>query len=232
VELPPWTDPSFGSVMGFVVVVGFVAASFVAMAIVAGAEPIRTSLGAVLWLAVTGGAAGTGLLDPGPMPPPLFVFFFTCLSAATALALSPLGRRMAESVSWAALIGVQVFRLPLELILHRWYEEGIVPIQMTFEGWNFDIVSGVACGLAAVWLFFRPRDRRVALGANIVGSALLMVVMGLAMTSAPGPLFSFTDSPPIQLPLHFPTVWIVSVCVAGALFFHIVTFRALGRPTR
>lgn len=226
--LPPWIDPSPVSVWVFLAICAFVVAAFVATAIGAGARRAWVYAGTGAWLAATGAAGASGALEPGPTPPPLLLFFVAVQGAAIALAFSPLGRRVADVAPLTVLIGVQAFRLPLELVLHGWHGEGVVPIQMTFEGWNYDVVTGVASGAAAMWIARRPPGgRAVALAVNALGFALLLVVMGLAVTSAPGPLYRFTDAPPILLPFHFPTVWIVSVCVAGALYFHLVTFRAL-----
>jgi hypothetical protein len=45
-------------------------------------------------------------------------------------------------VPLAVLVGVQGFRLPLELLMHRAYAEGLMPVQMSYSGRNFDIVTG------------------------------------------------------------------------------------------
>ena len=232
-ELPPWSDPSPGSLVVFLLVVAVVVGVFLWAARSAGLGGTSAVAGLAVWLGASGLLAGTGALHPGPFPPPLMLFVAVCIAAAVGLAFSPVGRRLADATPLAVLVGVQGFRLPLELVLHRWHDEGIVPVQMTFEGLNFDIVTGVLSLIVGGILAARPRSAMAAPAAwigNVVGAVLLLGVMGLAMTSAPGPLFRFTDAPPLQLPLHFPTVWIVSVCVTGALFFHLVTFRALLAP--
>jgi hypothetical protein len=45
--------------------------------------------------------------------------------------------------------------------------------------------------------------------------------------SSPVPLRTYTNEPPVLLALHAPFTWIVPVCVAGALFGHLITFRRL-----
>ena len=57
--------------------------------------------------------------------------------------------------------------------------------------------------------------------------ALLLNVLRVALLSTPGPFFSYTDAPPLLLAFHFPTGWIVPVCVGGALAGHVVLTRAL-----
>jgi len=231
-DLPPWSPPSPTSLVVFLACCAVVVGVFIRVARGAGVGRQVAWGGAAAWLAATGLAGGSGVLAPGPMPPPLMVFFILVQGTAIALALSRFGRGVAETATLGTLIGVQAFRLPLELVLHRWYVEDVIPVQMTYDGWNYDIASGVLCAAAGAWLALRPpvgASITVAWIANTVGFVLLLAVMGIAITSAPGPLFRFTDAPPLVLPLHFPTVWIASVCVAGALFFHLVTFRALVR---
>jgi hypothetical protein len=141
--------------------------------------------------------------------------------------MSRVGGRFAAHLPIAAIVGVQVFRLPLELVLHRWYEEGVIPIQMTFMGSNFDIVSGILGGVVG-WLAWKGKASVGLVWAyTLLGLMLLLVVMTIAVMSAPVPVRQFWNEPAVQLPLHAPYSWIVSVCVAGALFWHLVALRWL-----
>ena len=47
--------------------------------------------------------------------------------------------------------------------------------------------------------------------------------------SAPIPIRTFLDDPPVLLGLALPYAWIVSICVAGALAGHAILLRALLR---
>ena len=42
----------------------------------------------------------------------------------------------------ATLVGVQAFRLPLELLMHRAGGLGIMPPELSYGGYNYDIVTG------------------------------------------------------------------------------------------
>jgi hypothetical protein len=125
----------------------------------------------------------------------------------------------------AALVAFQAFRLPLELVLHRWALEGTIPLTMTWTGDNWDIVSGIVALVAAP---FAHRHRVVAWGANVVGIILLLNVIRVALLSSPLP-FAWMVTPPLLLALHLPYAWIGPVCVGGALAGHIVLTRALLR---
>ncbi len=99
----------------------------------------------------------------------------------------------------------------------------VVAPQMTWTGDNWDVATGVVALLAA------PFARRVgvAWAANLVGTALLLNVARVVARSAPGPLLAYPE--PLLLAFHFPTVWIASVCVVGAMVGRVVTFRAFVR---
>jgi len=60
--------------------------------------------------------------------------------AGILLARSSIGDRFARGLPLTYLVGFQVFRFPLELAMHRAYVEGVMPVQMSYSGRNFDIV--------------------------------------------------------------------------------------------
>jgi hypothetical protein len=153
------------------------------------------------------------------------VFFGSILVICVGTALSPFGARLASGVPLAALVGFQVFRLPLELVLHAWAAQGTIPETMTWTGQNWDIISGITALVCAPLVGRFPAAARIA---NIVGLALLMNVMRVAIMSSPFP-FGWGQQPPLLLALHLPYAFIGPVCVGGALFGHIVLTRALWR---
>lgn len=233
--VPPMTPPSTLSTIAFLSVVAFVVVSVLVMVRRAAPEACRrrwTVLATVamgVWLAIGLGISASEALEgtlPVPVPPVLPFFGLTMLAAAL-VALSPIGRRLAAVTPVAALIGVQAFRLPLELVLHQWHREGVIPEQMTFAGYNFDIVTGVVALAAGWWLWRRGPSRGLVIATNTIGLLLLAAVATIAALSTPTPLRQFMNDPPLLLPYNPPFVLIATVCVAGALFFHVLTFRAL-----
>lgn len=210
--MPALPPPSTLSLVAFLFVVAGVVGAFLY-----GARSPRVSAGTVAWIAATG-LAPVALANGVPAQ----AFFAVLFVAAVAVAFSPVGTRLSEQ-PLAALIGVQAFRVPLELVLHDWVATGTAPPQMTWTGDNWDIASGLVA-LAAVPF---ARSRPAVWVANVVGFVLLLNVIRVVATSTPGPLQAYPD--PILLAFHFPTVWIASVCVVGAVIGHLVTFRALLR---
>lgn len=161
-------------------------------------------------------------LEAAPMPR-LMAFFLASNLAAVAAALSPLGRTYARGLPLGALVAFQAFRLPLELVLHAWVQQGSIPATMTWNGLNLDILSGAAALGLAPWC---ARWRGAAWIFNMLGLGLLINVGRVAMMSSPLP-FAWDVQPPLQLAFHLPYALIVPVCVGGALFGHLVLTRAL-----
>ncbi len=230
-ELVHWVRPSLGATVAFLAVVTLVV---VAIAVgLARALPRRRAVawgGLALWVGLTALPSASGVVRAIDGPGPLIAFFAISNLTALALALSPVGARLAE-LPVGALVAFQAFRLPLELVLHRWHAEGAIPVQMTFEGHNLDIVTGVLALVLGLWATRAPLPRAAAWLFNLVGSALLLAVMFIALTSSPVPARLY-DGPPLLLGYFFPYAWIVPLCVAPALAGHVVLFRALVAPMK
>lgn len=241
--LPEFFVPSFGSTLAFLAVVAFICAVWLkAVGSAFRREPERgraVGLAAVVlgaWMAIPAALAETGVFAALAQRGLLLVYILVANAAAVAVAMSRLGARIALAAPLSALIGAQAFRLPLELVLHSWYEQGSLPVQMTYSGENWDIATGVVSLATAAALHLELGSgrvrRRLAWVANSFGLLLLLRVMNIALRSMPGPLRTYMDDPPILLALHAPYTWIVPICVASALAGHLLTFRALADAAR
>jgi hypothetical protein len=118
------------------------------------------------------------------------------------------------------------FRLPLELVLHTWVRQGVIPETMTWTGSNWDILSGIAALLLAP---LSGRFKAAAWAGNIIGCVLLLNVGRIAILSAPVPFGWHDVTPKLLLPFHLPYALVIPVCVGGALAGHIILTRALLR---
>ena len=163
-------------------------------------------------------------------PPPLLVAAVVPILLAVVTTLSRVGGRIAASTSFAAIIGIQAFRLPLELVMHQAAVSGLMPVQMSYSGRNFDILTGIlAIPVALVSMQSRP-PRMVIIAWNVVGTLLLVNILTIAVASTPifaafGPDHLNTwvaDAPYIFLP---------TVLVPAAVFGHALTWRKLSMKT-
>jgi hypothetical protein len=180
------------------------------------------------WIVLPGVLAAAGALDRYAPLPTLGTGLFVVLTIATAaLAFSRPGGRLAAGLPLAALVGFQVFRVPLELVLHALYTQGVIPVQMTYSGRNLDIVTGLLALPVAVLLHRRRCPRALLAAWNLLGLILLVNIVGVAILSTPVPSRVFHDGPPNLLPSTFPFVWLPTFLVQAALFGHLLVFRRL-----
>ena len=222
--------PSFPSAVLFCLVVLAVA---VAVAIGlrqagAGVRPLLAILFA--YIAIPGHLARTGALGSWDATPPPALALILGLSALTALIVfSAVGARLANGIPLAAIVLLQSFRIAVEWLLHRLYLEGSVPVQMTWSGRNFDVISGITGLLLGLALLrWKKVPRAVVLGWNVLGLALLANIVVIAVLSTPA-LHRFPEGPPNLLPAVFPWVWLPSFLVQVALGSHLLVFRRLRR---
>ena len=181
----------------------------------------------VAWIALTGVAAARGALH-FEAPPTMLALFPAVLAIALGLALSPLGKQIALGLPLAALVGFQGFRVLVELLLHRAYVEGLMPVQMSYSGRNFDIVTGITALILGAWLATGDRRARGLVFAwNTLGLGLLVNVVVVAVLSAPTPLRVFMNEPSNVWITYAPWVWLPAVLVLAALSGHVLVYRRL-----
>ena len=187
----------------------------------------RATLLTGAWMAATLGAAAAGVLHFDSRPPTMLALLAVVLALAVGLGASRFGARLALGLPLAALVGFQGFRVGVELLLHRAYVEGLMPVQMSYAGRNLDIISGAtALGLAA--LIAAGRAPRWTLWAwNALGFALLCNILTVALLSAPTPLRVFHNEPANVWVTRAPWVWLPTVMVLAALLGHVLLFRRL-----
>ncbi|MFL5579894.1 MAG: hypothetical protein ACJ8AO_05930 [Gemmatimonadaceae bacterium] len=188
---------------------------------------------AAAWMAATALAAARGALHFEP-PPTMLVVVLLGPAIALAVALSPVGRRLALGLPVAALVGFQGFRVAVETLLHRAYVEGLMPVQMSWSGRNFDVVSGVTALALGAWLATGERRAawRVVLLWNTLGAALLANILGVAMLSAPTPFRAFSNEPANVWITRAPWVWLPAVMVLAAVMGHALVYRRLWLEAR
>jgi hypothetical protein len=186
------------------------------------------AVGLLVWLAVTGIAGWLGLVrDFQRWPPPMFVLLLASVVITVVAAFSRVGSRLVAEAGVVWLIGIQAFRIAVEVFLDWGHRAHLVPIQMTFEGRNWDIVSGVsAAGVA--WLARRRHAPRwLILVWNCVAAALLLNIVVIAMLSMPTLLRRFQNEPANSFIAYFPYIWLPTFLVQLALFGHLLVFRWL-----
>lgn len=140
------------------------------------------------------------------------------------------GRRWLDALDPEPLAYLHTVRVLVEFVLFALAHLGTVPHLMTFEGRNFDILTGLTAPLVAWFGFTRLKlSRGVIVVWNLAGLALLVNIAATGLLSAPTPLQRFAfDQPNVAL-LHPPFVWLPGVVVPLVLLAHLATLRRLSR---
>jgi hypothetical protein len=130
-------------------------------------------------------------------------------------------------------VGLQAFRIGVELALDLLYHAGVVPVQMTIEGRNWDILVGFSA-LPVAWLV--ARDRLPAAGLllwNLFGLGMLLNIVTISVLSMPTPLRIFAAEPANTFIVTAPYIWLPTLLVPTALCGHLLVFRRLAaqRPS-
>lgn len=179
------------------------------------------------WLVITWEVAASGVLRLwNRTPPPFGLLVVTIVLLSLRLAFGPVGGRFARTIPLWLLVGVQGFRLPLELAMHRLSERGIMPGQMSYGGRNYDILTGASALLLAVLIATGHAPVRVVRLWNVIGLLLLVNIVAVAILSTPRiAYFGVTNLNTFVT--YAPFVWLPAVEVVAALVGHLVIFRAL-----
>jgi hypothetical protein len=191
---------------------------------------VRTALAIAVWMALTASLAISGVLARFDFtPPPMLVLMFSIFALSFLIGLSSYGRRVAITTSLTTLVGLQGFRLPLEMVMHYAATQGIMPVHLSYSGYNFDIITGGGAVLISALL---ARGKTVPLQLvwiwNIWGLFCLLVIAVIALLTSP--LVHTFGTEPHNLNtwvLFFPYVWLPAVLVVIAFSGHLIIARKL-----
>ncbi|MEM9327487.1 MAG: hypothetical protein AAGA85_17605 [Bacteroidota bacterium] len=178
------------------------------------------------WFLVIGLLSILGFFENTSALPPRFVFVLLPASALVIIAYRSLTNK--PVLAW--LIAVHMVRIPVELILFELYGQGLVPRAMTFQGWNYDILSGITAGVA-LFLYVAGRlNRWVLLFWNGIALILLLIIVVTAALSVPTPIQQLAFDQPNTAVLRFPFTWLPAVIVPVVFLSHLLIFRMAYAP--
>ena len=188
-----------------------------------------TGIGLLLWLTLLTQLTRTGYLDDlsaHPLRmlwvflPPIVMAFVLLRSRFLRVALRLLPPR------W--LVAVQSYRIFTEGLFYLGYLGGFIPFQMTFLGFNQDIIVGLTAPLGAFAFFYARRLRRwQAIYWNAFGMLLLFNFVSLAVLSSPTRFRLFTNAPDSSWLTVGPFVWVLGFIVPFGLAMHLFSIRQL-----
>lgn len=138
--------------------------------------------------------------------------------------------QLVEKYSVRLLIGIQAFRILPEIFLDLAYREGIVPIQMTYHGRNFDIVVAIV----AIIIFFSKKyipinDKKLGILFSIFGLFWLFNIIIVAVLSMPTPQRYFMNEPANTMISLSPYILLPMILVFTAMWGHFLLIKKVLR---
>lgn len=190
-----------------------------------------SAAGIVVWAAITWWLADVGVLAVFTLPPRLLLVFIPGLVLTAVLAAAATRAGLHEAPA-ALIIGLQVFRLPVELLIHQAVAEGIAPPQMTWPwpgggGLNPDILTALSAPLVAVAVHRGALGRRGVIAWNVFGLLMLTTVVTVGILSMPTPFQQLT--PDNTWIAHAPWVWLPTILVTTAILLHLISMTSQRR---
>lgn len=117
---------------------------------------------------------------------------------------------------------MHIIRVPVEIVLLYLFLNGAVPELMTFEGRNFDILSGITAPIVGALYVRGQLSSKLMLTWNVVCLFLVLFILTNGVLSAPLPFQQFAFDQPNVGVAHFPFVLLPAIIVPTVIYTHII----------
>lgn len=199
----------------------------------AGASPHawRAWMGAVAaWLVVVSMVAASGvLLNFRALPPRMFLIVGGGIAWMMVASRSATFGRLLDAAPRSWPIALQTMRVPIELGLFALHAAGRLPSHLTFEGRNFDVLVGLTAPIVAYGVHRGWLGGRAIFAWNVASLGFLVNIVGMAVTTFPGPLHMDWPGVSNEVMATWPFVWLPGFLVPVALMGHVTSLRQLLR---
>ena len=181
------------------------------------------------WLAIQAIIAYSEFyLNTTTVPPRFILLVAPAVFVILLLFITKRGKRFVDGLDLKMLTLIHVIRIPVELVLYWLFLEKQVPELMTFEGRNFDIISGITAPIIYYFAFISKKlSNKILLVWNFICLALLFNIVANAVLSAPSAFQQFAFDQPNVAVLHFPFVWLPCCIVPLVLLSHLASIRRI-----
>ena len=187
-----------------------------------------------VWMIFQSLIAATGFFAVvNTIPPRLMILLILPLIGILALFFTRRGKCFIDSFDIKKLTFLHSVRIAIEVVLFWLFINKTMPQLMTFEGRNFDLLSGVTALLVYYFGFVKTKlGAKQILAWNFICLAILLFTVSNAILSAPTPFQKFAFDQPTIAVLYFPFVWLPGIVVPVVILSHLIAIRALMREVR
>ncbi|GAA4303205.1 hypothetical protein [Nibribacter koreensis] len=179
------------------------------------------------WLGVVSVLALTGFMGNFELAPlNMIPAILPPLIAVLLVTFHPKTQSFIDHLPAKGLLVLQVFRVPVEIFLWWLFLANALPARMTFEGTNWDVLSGLAGPVFATLCFGAGRHHhKLATIYNVLGLALLLNIVLNGILTLPTPFQAFHDAPGALIMTQFPVMVLPTFLVPLAYALHAFSLR-------
>lgn len=197
--------------------------------IIGEAIPGKFILLVLLWTIAVSVLAYSGFLSDFSMfPPKMFIVLLIPLVLIIWALTRPKTTQLLANIPPQWLLYVQSFRFIVELLLWALFIDNRAPVQMTFEGFNYDILVGITGPIVGYYCFVKKTwSKKVAIIWNFAGILILLNILVIAVLSMPTPMRVFMNDPANTIVAQFPIVLLPAILVPIAYSMHLFSLKQL-----
>jgi len=183
----------------------------------------------ILWTAFLSLLSLKGFFaDFSQLPPRPALALLIPLPFVLIITFSGKGTQLLQFIPAHWLVYMQSFRIIVEFLLFSAFLAGKLPVQMTFEERNFDVVTGLLA-LPVGYIITKKKfyTSKPIVALNVIGLILLLNILVIAVLSMPTSLRYFMNEPANTLVAEFPFILLPGILVPLAYSLHIFSLRKL-----
>lgn len=183
----------------------------------------------IIWLLITAFLSKSGFILNFETLPPRFLLIIVPPTLVVIISLSLTKSRLfLIQIPIATLTYLHIIRVPVEMVLWWLALNRAIPMLLTFEGINYDILSGITAPFIAITIsYFKDKSHSIAIIWNLAALGLLIHIVVCAILSAPFPFQKFAFEQPNLAVFYFPYVWLPGFVVPAVLFAHLISLVKL-----
>ena len=182
-------------------------------------------VGFLIWHLYTYLIATSGILQSFEFPPRFALFLIVPLFLFTGIFLyNQRSKRWIQEISITWLTSIQSFRILVETIFVLSVAQGVLHVEATIEGYNYDMVFAVTAFIIGLGLVFKKISLKVVLWWNYTGLLILFSVIFVFVSTIyfPG-LYGYENTPaPLDL-TKYPYVLVAGFLMPMAVFIHVLS---------
>jgi fatty acid desaturase len=125
-------------------------------------------------------------------------------------------------------IAYQSFRAFIEVIFYFTFLKGILPVQVTFEGANYDVLFGISAVFVGIYSFKKNASKRALIIWNVIGIGVVAFAAFTFITSFYFPsIWGLDDSQLSQEFNQLPYLLLPLFFMPSAIFMHVLSIIQL-----